>query len=87
MIVAEIVGETNLARILPEAVLGRVFGILIPASLSGIVAGSLLAGPLESMLGLTGALAAVSIAVAAVLAFVLSPQPVRTGARAEVVAG
>jgi predicted MFS family arabinose efflux permease len=72
-VVAEIMGETMLARTLPEEMLGRVFGIAIPASLSGIVLGALLAGPLETAFGLAGALGVISATVIAVLAIVVSP--------------
>ena len=72
-VVAEIVGETVLARVLPEEVLGRAFGILVPASLSGIVLGSLMAGPLEALFGLAGALGAISAMVTFVLAIVVRP--------------
>jgi hypothetical protein len=46
----------------PE-VLGRAYGLVVPASVVGIVAGSLVAGPLVAMLGVSGALAATGGAV------------------------
>jgi MFS family permease len=72
-VVAEVVGDTGLQRLLPDAVLGRAFGLAIPASLSGIVMGGLVAGPLFALLGLVGALAALSAGVLALLAALMAP--------------
>jgi hypothetical protein len=72
-VVAEVVGDTGLQRLLPDAVLGRAFGLAIPASLSGIVVGGLVAGPLFALLGLVGALAALSAGVLALLAALMAP--------------
>jgi predicted MFS family arabinose efflux permease len=56
MIVGEILSETALPRMLDDDVLARAYGLTLPLSLGGIVAGSLLAVPLVSLLGLQGAL-------------------------------
>jgi MFS family permease len=58
MIVSEVLVETALPRLLDEAVLARAYGLVFPASICGIVVGSLIAGPLVSLIGLTGALIA-----------------------------
>lgn len=59
----EILTETSLQRTLPPAAFGRAYGLALPASLGGIVAGSLIAPLLISVLGLTGALVASGAAV------------------------
>jgi predicted MFS family arabinose efflux permease len=56
MIVGEILSETALPRMLDDDVLARAYGLTLPLSLSAIVAGSLLAAPLVSLLGLQGTL-------------------------------
>ena len=71
-VVAEVLSETALPRLLDEDVLARAYGLVLPASLAGIVAGSLIAGPLVALLGLTGALAATGLAVLALGAVLLS---------------
>src|ERR1700754_1437472 len=43
---------------LDDAVLARAYGIMLPVTLSGIVAGALIAGPLVALLGVSGALVA-----------------------------
>jgi predicted MFS family arabinose efflux permease len=63
-IVVEVVTETGMQRLLDGAVLARAYGLALPAALGGIVAGSLLAAPLEAALGLGGALVACGAAVA-----------------------
>jgi hypothetical protein len=50
--------ETGLQRMLPEEVFGRAYGLALPASVAGIVVGSLIAPVLVSVIGLTGALVA-----------------------------
>jgi len=64
MIVGEVLSETALPRMLDDEVLGRAYGLALPVSLSGIVVGSLVAGPLVSLLGLHGAFAAAGAFVA-----------------------
>jgi MFS family permease len=85
MIVGEVLGETALPRMLDDAVLARAYGLVFPISISGIVAGSLIAGPLVSLFGLTGTLAVVGAAVLTIGALLLSrPLDVTPGAPAAV---
>jgi MFS family permease len=70
-IVAEVLSETALPRLLDEDVLGRAYGFMLPVSLSGIVAGSLVGGPLVALLGLTGALISTGAAVLVLAALLL----------------
>ena len=63
MVVGEVLSETALPRTLGDEVLGRAYGLVVPASLGGIVAGSLLAGPLVAGLGVRGALTAAGVFV------------------------
>jgi MFS family permease len=63
-ITVEILVETSLQRSLPADVLGRAYGFALPAALSGIVAGSLIAPALVALAGLGGALALLGAAVA-----------------------
>jgi predicted MFS family arabinose efflux permease len=72
MIVGEVLSETALPRMLDDEVLARAYGLVFPISISGIVAGSLVAGPLVSILGLTGAMAVGGAAVLTVGALLLS---------------
>jgi MFS family permease len=58
MVAGEVLSETALPRLLGDEILGRAYGLVMPASLGGIVVGSLVAGPLVSALGLDGAFAA-----------------------------
>ena len=62
-ILVEIMTETTLQRTLPPEVFGRAYGLALPASLAGIVAGSLIAPALAAALGTTGALVACGAAV------------------------
>ena len=71
MIVGEVLSETALPRMLDDEVLGRAYGLAIPVSLGGIVVGSLVAGPLVSLLGLQGAFAAAGAFVALTTAVLL----------------
>ncbi len=70
-VVAEVLSETALPRMLDDAVLARAYGIMLPVTLSGIVAGSLIAGPLVALLGVTGALLATGAAVLMLAALLL----------------
>src|SRR4051812_13025734 len=70
-VVAEVLSETALPRMLDDAVLARAYGIMLPVSLSGIVAGSLIAGPLVALLGAGGALVATGAAVLALAGLLL----------------
>lgn len=58
MVVGEVLADTALPRLLGDEVLGRAYGLVVPVSLGGIVAGSLIAGPLVALLGLEGAFTA-----------------------------
>jgi MFS family permease len=71
MVVGEVLSDTALPRMLHDEVLGRAYGLALPVSLSGIVIGSLVAGPLVSLLGLQGAFAAAGVFVALTAALLL----------------
>ena len=58
MVVGEVLGEAALPRILDDAVLAGAYGFVLPTCVAGILAGALIAGPLVTLLGLTGALGA-----------------------------
>jgi hypothetical protein len=64
-ILVEILTETGLQRTLPPHLFGRAYGLALPASLGGIVVGSLVAPLLISALGGTGALIACGAVVVA----------------------
>jgi MFS family permease len=72
-VVVEVVADTALARSLDEAVLARAYGLAFPASIGGIVVGSLIAAPLVALVGLTGALAVVGGLVAVYCVFLCLP--------------
>jgi MFS family permease len=55
-VVVEVLCETALQRELDEEVFTRAYGIALPVSIAGIVAGSLVAAPLVALVGLTGAI-------------------------------
>jgi len=63
-IVVEIMSETGMQRHLDDTVLARAYGLALPAVLGGIVAGSLVAAPLQAAVGLDGAFVACGLAVA-----------------------
>jgi hypothetical protein len=73
-VVAEVLSETALPRLVDDEVLARAYGLALPAALSGIVIGSLIGAPLVMLLGLTGALVATGAGVL-VLAFLLLRRP------------
>jgi hypothetical protein len=56
---------------LDDGVLARAYGLVVPVSLGGIVIGSLLAGPLVALLGITGAFTASGAIVLVVCALLL----------------
>ncbi len=60
---------------LDEDVFGRAYGLALPASLAGIVAGSLAAPLLAGALGGTGALVALGLAVLSYALFLLRRSP------------
>ncbi len=72
MIVGEVLAETALPRMLDDEVLARAYGLVFPISIAGIVVGSLIAGPLVSLLGVTGTMVVAGAAVLAVAALLLS---------------
>jgi predicted MFS family arabinose efflux permease len=74
-VMAEVLSETALQRALPEAVLGGAFGLVVPASLAGIVAGALVAAPLAAAFGLAGALTAIAAAVLLLLGALTVSRP------------
>ena len=76
-VLVEILTDTGLQRMLDEDVFGRAYGLALPASLGGIVVGSLIAPLLASTLGGTGALAALGLAVLAYALFLLRQAPAR----------
>lgn len=79
MVVAEVLSEAVLPQMVDDEVLARAYGLLVPASLAGIVVGSLVAAPLVALAGLGGALAGVAAIVALLGALI-----VRDGGRAAV---
>jgi MFS family permease len=81
-LLVEILTETSLQRELDEEVFGRAYGLALPASLGGIVAGSLIAPLLTGALGGSGALVAVGGTVLVYAAAMLRPAPDVSGATA-----
>ncbi len=79
-LLVEILTETSLQRTLDEEVFGRAYGLALPASLAGIVAGSLIAPVLAAALGGSGALIAVGGAFVAYAVVVLRANPDVPGA-------
>ena len=70
-LLVEILTDTCLQRVVDDDVLGRAYGLALPASIGGIAAGALLAPILAQALGGSGALAAVGSAVMAYALVVL----------------
>jgi predicted MFS family arabinose efflux permease len=85
MIVAEVLSETALGRMLDDAVLARAYGLVLPASLSGIVIGSLIAGPLVASVGVTATFLLAGLGLALASALVLRQPLAGTGAPAGVI--
>jgi MFS family permease len=75
-LLVEILTDTCLQRVLDEDVLGRAYGLALPAAIGGIAAGALIAPVLAGALGVSGALVSVAAAVLAYALVVLR----RTGA-------
>jgi predicted MFS family arabinose efflux permease len=63
MVVSEVLSETALPRMLSADQLGPAYGLVLPTSLGGVVAGSLIGGPLVSQFGLEGAMTAAGMCV------------------------
>ena len=77
-LLVEILTETCLQRVLDEDVFGRAYGLALPASVGGIVVGSLVAPALVAALGGSGALIAVGtvvLAYALIVARETRPRP------------
>jgi hypothetical protein len=64
-VLVEVLAETALQRSLPDALFSRAYGLALPASLGGIVVGSLTAAPLVALVGVGGALAVLGLGVSA----------------------
>ena len=79
LVVGEVLSETAMPLMLDDDVLARAYGLAFPASLGGLVVGSLLAGPLVSLLGLGGALTAAGLTTLATCGL-LTRRPLLTGA-------
>lgn len=62
-LLVEILTDTCLQRDLDEDVLGRAYGLALPAAFGGIAAGALIAAALAGALGVSSALASVGAAV------------------------
>ena len=71
MIVAEVLSETALGQMLDDAVLARAYGLALPASVSGIVIGSLVAGPLVAWVGATDSFLVAGLGLALASALLL----------------
>lgn len=71
MVVGEVLGDTALPRLLDDGDLARAYGFVMPASMAGIIIGSLLAGPMVSLLGLSGCLVGAGCLVLAATALLL----------------
>jgi MFS family permease len=83
-IIVEVFAETALQQQLDPAVFGRAYGFAYPASIGGIVLGSIVAAPLAGLLGLSGALLALAAIVCAYTAVLVvrRPTPARLAASA-----
>lgn len=79
----EILTETCLQRVLDEEMFSRAYGLALPASIAGIVAGSLIAPLLAGMLGTPGALVAVGCALLGYSLLLLRNDRGVTGAAAQ----
>ena len=62
-LLVEILTDTCLQRVLDQDVLGRAYGLALPAAIGGIAAGALITPVLANILGISGALGAVGGAV------------------------
>lgn len=71
LVVGEVLCDTALPVLLDDAVIGRAFGLALPVSISGIAAGSLVAGPLVTVAGTTGAFAVAATTVIGVCALLV----------------
>jgi MFS family permease len=82
-VVVEVLADTGLQRALAPDVLARAYGFAFPATIAGIVIGSLAAPSLVALLGLDGAFVAMGALLAAyALSLVRLPAPVPAPATA-----
>jgi predicted MFS family arabinose efflux permease len=72
-VLVEVLCETVLQRDLDEDVFALAYGVALPVSLGGIVAGSLVAAPLAMLVGLTGAMVSAGVLAAGYAAVVALP--------------
>jgi MFS family permease len=73
-VLVEVLCETALQRELDEEVFARAYGVALPMILAGIVVGSLIAAPLVSLVGLTGAIVTSGLLAAGYAGFVVLPR-------------
>lgn len=73
-VLVEVLCETALQRDLDEDVFARAYGVALPVSLGGIVAGSLVAAPLVMLVGLTGAVVVTGALAAGYAGIVVLPR-------------
>jgi MFS family permease len=78
-LLVEILTDTCLQRVLDEDVLGRAYGLALPAAVAGIAAGALIAPALAGVLGVSGTLVAVGAAALAYALVVLRPPRAEPG--------
>jgi MFS family permease len=83
MVVSEVLSDATLPTMLADDVLARAYGLAMPTSLGGIVAGSMVAGPLVSLLGLQGALTITGLAVLSAAALLARPRSATVASVAE----
>jgi predicted MFS family arabinose efflux permease len=82
MVVGEVLSETALPSVLADDGLARAYGLVMPASLGGIIAGSLLAGPLVALVGVDGAFHATGLVVLVACAVLMRRPLIATAAPA-----
>jgi MFS family permease len=73
-VLVEVLCETVLQRDLDEEIFARAYGVALPVSLGGLVAGSLVAAPLVLLVGLMGAVLATGLLAAGYAAVVVLPR-------------
>jgi hypothetical protein len=73
-VLVEVLCETALQRELDEEVFARAYGVALPVILAGIVGGSLVAAPLVTLVGLTGAILATGLLAAGYAGIVVLPR-------------
>lgn len=73
-VIVEVLMETGLQRLLDESVFGRAYGVAVPASIGGIVIGSLVAPLGVSTFGVAGTLSMLGAVVAGYAIAQVAPQ-------------